>query len=211
MAEMKTLNGYEVVDAKAREDIKKLQETPSGSNGNDGKSAYEIALDNGFKGSEQEWLESLKGPKGETGPQGEKGETGEKGDKGDTGLQGIQGDKGDTGEQGIQGEKGEKGDKGDKGDNGTSFEVAKVEDTTSTSISLTPSNYTEYRYGTLSSLTLSAPADSTYECWIRFRSGETATTLTIPQDMNVIGELSVEANKTYELSIKDNVIAWGCY
>lgn len=26
-----------------------------------GKSAYEIALDNGFSGSEQEWLESLKG------------------------------------------------------------------------------------------------------------------------------------------------------
>lgn len=28
--------------------------------GNDGKSAYEIALDNGFEGTEQEWLESLK-------------------------------------------------------------------------------------------------------------------------------------------------------
>lgn len=26
-----------------------------------GKSAYEIALENGFSGSEQEWLESLKG------------------------------------------------------------------------------------------------------------------------------------------------------
>ena len=26
-----------------------------------GKSAYEIALDNGFSGTEQEWLESLKG------------------------------------------------------------------------------------------------------------------------------------------------------
>lgn len=26
-----------------------------------GKSAYEIALDNGFSGSEQDWLESLKG------------------------------------------------------------------------------------------------------------------------------------------------------
>ena len=28
---------------------------------NDGKSAYEIAVDNGFVGTEQEWLESLKG------------------------------------------------------------------------------------------------------------------------------------------------------
>lgn len=26
-----------------------------------GKSAYEIAVDNGFEGSEEEWLESLKG------------------------------------------------------------------------------------------------------------------------------------------------------
>ena len=32
--------------------------------GNDGKSAYEIAVDNGFVGTETEWLESLKGEKG---------------------------------------------------------------------------------------------------------------------------------------------------
>lgn len=29
--------------------------------GKDGKSAYQIALDNGFVGTEEEWLESLKG------------------------------------------------------------------------------------------------------------------------------------------------------
>ena len=28
--------------------------------GKDGKSAYQAALDNGFEGTEQEWLESLK-------------------------------------------------------------------------------------------------------------------------------------------------------
>ncbi|MGN1235468.1 MAG: S1C family serine protease [Christensenellaceae bacterium] len=33
-----------------------------GEKGADGKSAYEIALDNGFVGSEKEWLESLKAP-----------------------------------------------------------------------------------------------------------------------------------------------------
>lgn len=32
----------------------------TGENGKDGKSAYEIALDNGFEGTEEEWLESLK-------------------------------------------------------------------------------------------------------------------------------------------------------
>lgn len=32
--------------------------------GDDGKSAYEIAIDNGFEGTEEEWLESLKGGSG---------------------------------------------------------------------------------------------------------------------------------------------------
>ena len=71
-----------------------------------GKSAYDVAVDNGFAGTEPEWLASLKGeqgPQGEQGIQGIKGETGAKGDKGD---------------QGIQGEKGDKGDKGEKGDTG---------------------------------------------------------------------------------------------
>lgn len=38
----------------------------AGGAGADGKSAYEIALDNGFKGTEKEWLASLKGADGET-------------------------------------------------------------------------------------------------------------------------------------------------
>ena len=56
-----------------------------------GKSAYDVAVDNGFAGTEPEWLASLKGeqgPQGEQGIQGIKGETGAKGDKGDQGIQG---------------------------------------------------------------------------------------------------------------------------
>lgn len=45
----------------------------SGGGGADGLSAYEIALEHGFEGTEEEWLASLKG---DVGPQGEKGETG---------------------------------------------------------------------------------------------------------------------------------------
>lgn len=41
-----------------------------------GKSAYEIAVDNGFVGSEQDWLESLKGQKGEKGQDGTSGKNG---------------------------------------------------------------------------------------------------------------------------------------
>lgn len=55
------------------------------TNGNDGKSAYEIAVENGYTGAEPEWLASLKGEKGDTGATGAKGEQGEKGDKGDKG------------------------------------------------------------------------------------------------------------------------------
>ena len=50
--------------------------------GEDGKSAYEIACEYGFEGTEEEWLETLKGdqgPTGETGPQGANGEDGEDG------------------------------------------------------------------------------------------------------------------------------------
>ncbi len=76
--------------------------------GADGASAYEIALDNGFYGSESDWLDSLKGEKGDTGSQGIQGERGEQG------IQGIQG------EQGIQGAKGDKGDTGASGADGKS-------------------------------------------------------------------------------------------
>ena len=34
--------------------------------GQDGKSAYEVAIDNGFSGTEQEWISSLVGIPGET-------------------------------------------------------------------------------------------------------------------------------------------------
>ena len=42
-----------------------------GGAGIDGKSAYEIAVDNGFEGTEEEWLESLKGTNGYTPVRGE--------------------------------------------------------------------------------------------------------------------------------------------
>lgn len=64
------------------------------SGGEDGKSAYEIAVDSGFNGTVAEWLESLKG---EAGPKGDKGDAGPKGEKGDPG------DKGDPGERGADG------------------------------------------------------------------------------------------------------------
>ena len=51
--------------------------------GVDGKSAYEVAVDEGFIGTEEEWLYSLIGPIGPVGPKGDKGD---KGDRGATGY-----------------------------------------------------------------------------------------------------------------------------
>nr|DAH06377.1 MAG TPA: tail collar fiber protein [Caudoviricetes sp.] len=75
----------------------------------DAKSAYVIALEHGFIGSEDEWLASLKGAKGEQGEQGIQG------------AQGIQGEKGD---QGIQGEKGKDGADGKTPVKGTDYFTA---------------------------------------------------------------------------------------
>lgn len=69
--------------------------------GVDGKSAYEVALDNGFVGTEEEWLEYLR--QGPVGPQGEQGIQGEQGTQGEQGIQGIQGETGPQGEIGFPG------------------------------------------------------------------------------------------------------------
>ena len=93
----------------------------------DGKSAYEVAIEHGYEGTEEEWLESLHGKngtdgapgvKGDKGDPGEKGDAGAQGEKGDRGEPGAKGDKGDPGEPGAKGEQGERGEKGDKGDIG---------------------------------------------------------------------------------------------
>lgn len=58
---------------------------PAGEAGTDGKSAYELAVANGYSGTLTEWLASLKGEPGPTGPQGEKGNDGAAGAVGATG------------------------------------------------------------------------------------------------------------------------------
>lgn len=50
-----------------------------GAKGEDGKSAYEIAVEDGFEGDEADWLVSLKGVKGDKGDDGAQGERGPSG------------------------------------------------------------------------------------------------------------------------------------
>lgn len=145
-----------------------------GPKGDPGDSAYQIALDNGFVGTETEWLESLigdtgpQGPIGETGPQGIQGPIGNTGPKGDTGAQGSQGlkgDKGDTGEQGIQGIQGVKGDTGATGPQGPAGTPAPTPATfTGTEIPL-GNTMGSYRVSSASSSTTYTVAGSVLGGW----------------------------------------------
>ena len=108
---------FPAVEAKdvAFNDNKSLQEKydngelggGSGS-GTAGKSAYEIAVDNGFVGTETEWLESLKGAEGTNGAtftpyvssSGELSWTND-GDKKNPATVNIKGSKGDRGDSGV--------------------------------------------------------------------------------------------------------------
>lgn len=107
---------------------------PRGDKGDTGISAYQEWLNLGNTGTEQDFIDSLKGADGvdglsayevalSSGFVGTEAEwlaalKGPKGDTGDTGPQGPQGPQGEQGIQGPQGEVGPKGDKGDKGDTG---------------------------------------------------------------------------------------------
>lgn len=73
---------------------KKIADVHDGKDGADGKSAYQIAVDNGYPGTEQAWLASLKG---------DKGDTGEKGDTGAAGKDGRDGTDGAAGRDGVNG------------------------------------------------------------------------------------------------------------
>ena len=66
--------------------LKKLSEMQTGANGKDGRSAYEIAIENGFVGTVAEWLESLKGRDGKDGLSGKNGKDGADGLPGKDGV-----------------------------------------------------------------------------------------------------------------------------
>ena len=83
--------------------LKKLSEMQAGANGKDGRSAYEIAIENGFVGTVAEWLESLKGRDGIDGKDGLPGKDGK---NGADGLPGKDGTNGKDGRDGIDGKDG---------------------------------------------------------------------------------------------------------
>lgn len=66
-----------------------------------GKSAYAIAVAHGFRGTEQEWLDSLKGLQGPQGDPGPKGDPFTYADFTAEQLEALKGPKGDKGEDGL--------------------------------------------------------------------------------------------------------------
>ena len=68
--------------------------------GKDGKSAYEIAIEHGFVGTEADWLESLKGVDGKDGCDGRNGVDGLPGKDGKDGADGLPGRDGINGSDG---------------------------------------------------------------------------------------------------------------
>ena len=129
-----------------------LHNGANGEKGTDGKSAYQIAVEQGYQGSESDWLSSLKGDKGEKGNTGAKGNPGQDGADGKSAyaiavehgyedseekwLLSLKGEKGDTGERG------EKGDTGADGKDGFSPIAAVAKDGSVITITITDKNGT---------------------------------------------------------------------
>lgn len=123
------------------ENFEKLINTVFDLEGEKGDSAYQVAINNGYSGEEEEWLSSLRGPQGasgkdgsdgEQGPQGEPGKDGNDGAKGEPGKDGSDGEKGPQGEHGKDGSDGKQGPKGEDGKTPEGMTAAELEEGTST-------------------------------------------------------------------------------
>ena len=97
-----------------------LQKIQSASKGTDGKSAFEIAVEHGFVGTEADWLESLIGVDGKDGVNGKDGCDGR------NGVDGLPGKDGKDGADGVPGHNGADGKNGVDGINGSDGKSAYI-------------------------------------------------------------------------------------
>lgn len=159
--------------------------------------------------------------KGEPGTPGLQGLIGPKGDKGDTGEQGAvgpkgeKGDKGDKGEPGERGEVGPKGSKGDIGEPGHSVDIndlkpylypAIMNHTESTAV-IAPNVLHVWGEVAELNIELAEPENSDVlnEYMIEFCSGETATVLTLPEEVKFVSPVNIEPDMRYQISIVNNI------
>lgn len=206
--------------------------------GADGKSAYQIAVDNGYVGTEEQWLVSLKGAKGDDYILTDT----DKSDIADlakvkveseitipTKLSELENDESYVTSSEVYSKPESDITFATKTEvNSISDELANKSDkitilsSDETVISLTPQNDTEYRYGVLTSISFTLPTkiNNDYIVGVVFRSGDTATVMAYPDSIKWTGDevtdnlFSPEANKTYNLilwfdGINVNVVARG--
>lgn len=189
----------------AKKMVEETMQGVSALKGADGLSAYQIAVNNGFSGTETEWLNSLKGKKGEQGLKGDTGSVGPQGPQGETGPKGDpgeQGEKGDQGEAGPQGPQGETGPVGPKGENYAVKIVTEVPD------ALLPNVFYNFGEVTELNIVLAEPEDKTHlnEYMFEFKSGETKTEFVY--DASVITfatEAIIETKHIYQCSIINGI------
>lgn len=149
------IRNYETVNILSSQGKNPVSIVTPGAPGKDGESAYDIAVKNGYKGSEQDWLATFKGQAGQNGLSAyqvavQNGYNGTVGDwlssliglsayevavaNGFFGSQqdwlaslvGLQGPKGDTGATGAKGDTGDQGPSGASGASGQTPVIACV-------------------------------------------------------------------------------------
>lgn len=112
---------------------------------------------------------------------------------------------GTNGEKGEKGDPGEKGEKGEKGESGITTQVN--HGTADTTFELPPNQY--HTWGEVASLTLTLGSGTDEQAngyWFSFDSGDTATTLSLPETVKT--DIVVEPNMHYECSIVGNYMTF---
>lgn len=183
------IRNYETVNELSRQGKQPVSIVTPGAPGRTGESAYEIAVRNGYKGSETDWLATFNGQSGSNGLSAyqvaaQNGYNASEGDWlasliGQRGLSAYQvatasgfvgtqeewlasliGLKGDTGATGATGATGETGAKGDKGADGLTPEIACVVRT----VNNLPTKYVAWKYTTSTTWTDLYKLPSRAEC-----------------------------------------------
>lgn len=180
-----------------------IEKWNKGVGGEAGKSAYDLWLENGNTGTIDDFFESLKGDDGKSGVYVGSGEMPE-------GCN-VQIDPNGEVDNFIKTINGKTPDQNGNINivegNSESSKIPRITKTTIDNISsIEPNKY--YVFPEMSSLTITLGGELdnsiVQEYKFRFISGNTATTLILPN--TIIGEINIEANKIYEVSIIDNLL-----
>ena len=156
----------------------------------DGKSAYEIAVENGFEGTEIEWLASLVGAAGQNGSAGAAGKSAYAA----------------AVEAGYSGTEAQF--------NADLSAVSSKQNkptvvTQSAPSAITLADNTEYYLTGVTSLTLTYPSGN-FECWLKITTASSGTvTVSLPTSTYIGNAPTFGNGQTWELSIKDGAVVAG--